>query len=43
MSTDGGIHWELVSKESFHVVQKAKDGRAVYLAGGRGRIAKLIW
>jgi hypothetical protein len=25
------------------VVQKAKEGRAVYLAGGRGRIAKLIW
>ena len=43
ISTDGGIHWELVSKESFHVVQKAKDGRSVYLAGGRGRIAKLIW
>ncbi len=43
ISTDGGIHWELVSKESFHVVQKAKQGRAVYLAGGRGRIAKLFW
>ena len=42
MSTDGGIHWEQVSKESFHVVQKAKEGRAVYLAGGRGKIAKLI-
>jgi len=43
ITTDGGIHWELVSKESFHVVQKAKEGRAVYLAGGRGRIAKLIF
>lgn len=43
ISNDGGIHWEQVSKESFHVVQKAKDGRAVYLAGGRGRIAKLIF
>jgi hypothetical protein len=43
ISTDGGIHWELVSKDSFHVVQKAKEGRAVYLAGGRGRIAKLIF
>ena len=42
ISNDGGIHWEQVSKESFHVVQKAKDGRAVYLAGGRGKIAKLI-
>jgi hypothetical protein len=43
ISSDGGIHWELVSKESYHVVQKAREGRAVYLAGGRGRIAKLIW
>ena len=43
ISNDGGIHWEQVSKESFHVVQKAKNGRAVYLAGGRGRIAKLIF
>jgi hypothetical protein len=43
ISTDGGIHWDLVSNESFHVVQKAKEGRAIYLAGGRGRIAKLIW
>ena len=42
ISNDGGIHWEQVSKESFHVVQKAKNGRTVYLAGGRGRIAKLI-
>lgn len=43
ISNDGGIHWEQVSKESFHVVQKAKNGRTVYLAGGRGRIAKLIF
>ena len=42
ISNDGGIHWEQVSKESFHVVQKAKEGRAIYLAGGRGKIAKLI-
>jgi photosystem II stability/assembly factor-like uncharacterized protein len=41
-SNDGGKNWELISKESFHVVQKAKNGCAVYLAGGNGRIAKLI-
>ena len=42
ISKDGGMNWELISKESFHVVQKAKNGNAVYLAGKGGRIAKLI-
>lgn len=42
ISKDGGKNWELISKESFHVVQKAKKGNAVFLAGSNGRIAKLI-
>ena len=42
ISKDGGNNWELISKESFHVCQKAKKGKAVFLAGGNGRIAKLI-
>lgn len=42
ISNDGGINWKLISTESFHVVQKAKKGNAVFLAGGNGRIAKLI-
>lgn len=42
ISKDGGKNWELISKESFHVVQKAKNGTAVFLAGSNGRIAKLI-
>jgi hypothetical protein len=41
ISKDGGENWELISKESFHVCQKAKKGTAVFLAGGGGRIAKL--
>ncbi|RYZ28861.1 MAG: oxidoreductase [Chitinophagaceae bacterium] len=40
-STDGGDTWRLLTKEGFHVVRKAKDGDAVYLAGGNGKIAKL--
>lgn len=40
ISKDGGINWELISNESFHVVQKAKNGNAVFLAGKGGRIAK---
>ncbi|MGB4770486.1 MAG: YCF48-related protein [Chitinophagaceae bacterium] len=42
ISMDGGKKWRLVSKESFHVCQRAKTGNVVYLAGSRGRIAKLV-
>jgi photosystem II stability/assembly factor-like uncharacterized protein len=42
ISRDGGKNWELISKESFHVVQKAKKGNTVFLAGSNGRIAQLI-
>ncbi|MBV9989124.1 MAG: oxidoreductase [Chitinophagaceae bacterium] len=41
ISRDGGMNWELISKESFHVCQKARKGNAVFLAGGAGKIAKL--
>jgi hypothetical protein len=41
ISKDGGNNWQLISRESFHVCQKAKKGNAVFLAGGGGRIAKL--
>lgn len=41
ISKDGGKNWELISKEGFHVVQKAKKGHAVFLAGSNGRIAQL--
>ena len=42
VSADGGMNWQLISPESFHVCRKAKDGKAVFLAGN-GRIAKLTW
>lgn len=42
ISKDGGKNWQLISKESFHVVQKARNGKAIYMAGGGGRIAQLI-
>jgi hypothetical protein len=41
ISIDGGMNWQLISKEGFHVSRKAKEGKAVFLAGGNGRIAKL--
>ncbi len=40
-SRDGGHHWEAVSWEGFHVAVCAKKGRAVYLAGAGGRVARL--
>lgn len=41
ISRDGGRNWQLLSKEGFHVVKQARQGKAVFLAGGNGRIAKL--
>ncbi|HEY4335742.1 MAG TPA: oxidoreductase [Puia sp.] len=40
ISTDGGMHWRLISSQGFHVCRKAKKGKAVFLAGG-GLIARL--
>jgi hypothetical protein len=42
ISEDGGMNWQLISKESYHVVQKAKKGDAIFLVGDKGRIAKLM-
>lgn len=35
--------WKLISDESFHVVRKAKKGKAVFLAGSKGKIGKLVY
>jgi hypothetical protein len=43
ISKDGGMNWKLISKEGFHVCQKAKKGNAVFLAGSNGKIARLIF
>jgi len=41
ISTDGGFNWRPLTKEGFHVCRKAKNGKSVFLAGSRGRIARL--
>lgn len=41
MSTDGGRNWKPVKGEGYHVVQRARSGTRVYLAGSKGRIAVL--
>lgn len=40
-SADGGQNWKLISTEGFHVVRRAKNGRAVFLAGSNGKIGKM--
>ena len=35
VSNDAGINWKKISNEGFHVVQKAKKGNAIFLAGRR--------
>lgn len=40
ISFDAGRHWQLITRESFHVCQKAKKGNLVYLAGANGRVAR---
>jgi len=40
ISYDGGIHWKLISDKSFHVCRKSKNGKAVFLAGRNGTIAR---
>jgi photosystem II stability/assembly factor-like uncharacterized protein len=42
-SSNGGKDWQWISKEGFHVLRIAKTGREIYLAGGNGRVGKIVW
>ena len=42
-SFDGGKNFYSISKEGFHVCRYARIGNTVYLAGGNGKIGKLVW
>jgi photosystem II stability/assembly factor-like uncharacterized protein len=48
-SFNGGRTWQWISKEGFHVCKIAKQGTAtklgtaIFLAGGNGKIGKIIW
>jgi photosystem II stability/assembly factor-like uncharacterized protein len=41
-SVDGGLNWKLISTRGFHVCQRSKSGNAVFLAGPKGLIARLV-
>lgn len=42
ITEDDGYSFSKISSESFHVVRKAKKGKAVYFAGNGGKIGKLL-
>ncbi len=41
ISYDNGVNWRLITANGFHVCRMAKKGHFVFLAGSRGRIARL--
>ncbi|MFM7672788.1 MAG: YCF48-related protein [Bacteroidota bacterium] len=43
VSEDGGMRWRPISQLGFHVCAKSKKGSSVFLAGPKGRIARLDW
>jgi len=43
ISKDKGENWELISTESFHVLQKQPNTKAAFLAGSGGRIGYIKW
>lgn len=43
ISTDGGFTWMKLSSMGFNVLQKAPHGKAVFLAGSHGNIARLLF
>jgi hypothetical protein len=42
-SSDGGKTFSWISKEGFHTCRIAKYGPAVFLAGGNGKVGRLVW
>lgn len=42
ITNDNGYTWKWISKESFNACRKAKDGKNVFFAGGKGMIGKLV-
>jgi hypothetical protein len=43
ISTDGGLNWKNISNIGFHVAVKSPDGKYAVMAGGNGRVAKLLF
>ena len=42
ITNDDGLHFRKIAEEGFHACRKAKNGTAVFFAGGKGRIGKLV-
>lgn len=42
-SHNGGKTWDWISDEGFHVCRIARLGSTIFLAGGNGKIGKIVW
>jgi hypothetical protein len=42
-SVDNAANWKLISSEGFNTCRIAKTGKAVYLAGNNGKVARLVY
>jgi hypothetical protein len=42
ITSNSGLNWLNISKESFHVCGISKKGKIIYFAGANGRIGKLV-
>ena len=42
ISNNAGKKWDLISNESFHVVQKQPGKKAAFIAGANGRIGYIV-
>lgn len=43
ITTDKGLNWLNISTEGFHVCQKSKSKKVIFLAGGNGKIGKITF
>jgi hypothetical protein len=43
LSVNGGLNWKKISDIGFHVAVKSPDGQYAIMAGGNGRIAKVLF
>ena len=42
LTLDNGRNWRRISVEGFHVCRKSKAGSTLFLAGSKGRVARLV-
>ena len=41
ISINGGINWVNINQQSYNTVKKAKNGKALFMAGSKGKVARV--